>query len=122
MIYKTQPQSGAFARTIQHPVALVILAVLVIFFTLSMFRIYKKSRQAHHNQTLQSAQTAQLLEQEQALENSLESLETERGIEEALRDRYDIVLEGEQAVVIIDNEPPVEDVGKKSLWQRWFGK
>ena len=71
MIYKTQPQSGAFARTIQHPVALVILAVLVIFFTLSMFRIYKKSRQAHHNQTLQSAQTAQLLEQEQALENSL---------------------------------------------------
>ena len=40
-----------------------------------------------------------------SLETRVKHLRNERGIEEELRSRFNVVKEGEQIVVIIDNEP-----------------
>ncbi len=67
-----------------------------------------------------------------ALESNIEHLENDRGIEEELRSRFDVVKEGEQVVVILEDpeaeklqakSPPssLSPQHKKSFWSSFKG-
>ena len=70
------------------------------------------------------AELAQLQAHATTLEDEVAHLKSTKGIEEEIRDRFDVVKEGEKAVIVIDEKgsttsPPVRPViatDKKTSW------
>lgn len=83
-------------------VSVFILLVLTALLGTSVFERYQKERETAHNHYERAAELERLRSQAAALEAKVSYAESERGIEEEIRDRYDVVKEGERAVIIVD--------------------
>lgn len=92
-------------RSILYSKASVTVLLLISFFVgMSAYERYVVEREmaAKLDEKRQKLESLQL--RATALEADVEHLQNERGIEEELRGRFDVVKEGEQVVIIIDDE------------------
>lgn len=90
------------SRLIRSPFTYVVLIVVILIFSISAVGTYKKSRIAKEKTKQVEAQLEMLLGQEEHLKSSLEDMNTEYGMEKALREKFGIVKEGEVSVIIVD--------------------
>jgi len=96
------------------------LFILVVFSGILLFGvvdIIKKSRETTKNKAAALKQLATLEEQEIQLQSEIGNLKTEEGIEENIRDRFFMVKEGEEFIVIVDDEAENQnqDTNKKGI-------
>ncbi len=106
-----QNKTGSILENIWLVPAIVILLVIFVIGVVKMYGKNKKTREASE------ALKEELEELEMkygTLEDQLEKLSTDRGVEEELRDQYHVVHEGEEQIVIIENEPDNIDNDEKS--------
>lgn len=89
-----------------YPVIALIL-VLSFFLALSVHERYEKERETAAKRAERAAELDALRERTEALETQVAFMQSERGIEEEIRSRYDAVREGERMVVIVPNEASV---------------
>ncbi|MDQ5953015.1 MAG: hypothetical protein QG551_243 [Patescibacteria group bacterium] len=103
------------SRLIRSPFSYVVLIVFILIFSISAVGTYKKSRIAKQKTKQVEAQFQSLVEQEAHLKSSLEDMNTEYGMEKALREKFGIVKEGEVSVIIVDpkEEEKVDDKKEK---------
>ncbi len=94
-----------FKRLLYSRVAVLLLAVILILFLSSVRAMYEKNRSAREARQEIEARLRQLEARRLALQDQINKLETPRGLEEEVRTRFPVALEGERVVVIID--PPV---------------
>lgn len=108
---------------------LVFLCVPVIFFTHVAFRAYTTAQEAKEKHLALAAELARLEERASMLSSDLATLNDPRGMEAELRKRYEVGKEGEELVVLVDEELPDDATNtrvvspQKSLWKRileWF--
>lgn len=100
-------------------VSIFILVILTTLLALSVYERYQMEREVAERRYEREAEHQELARRATELEEKIAYLESEKGIEEELRDRYGVVKEGEQAVVILDDgtqaaEPPPEP--EKHSW------
>jgi len=101
-------------------VGTMVLLVLVIFMAHSTWRIYQKAQYAKEARDNARARLEALREREAVLAVEIERLESPRGLEEDLRQKFDVGRENEHVIVFID-APHEQDVAQKaepSLLQR----
>lgn len=91
------------AMVFSWPVILLVLVASALL-TSSVYERFLKEREVAHRRAERTAELTELTERSNALEAQVRYLESERGIEEAIRDRYDAAKEGER-VVIITGDP-----------------
>ena len=103
------------SRLIRSPFSYVVLIVFILIFSISAVGTYKKSRIAKQKTKQVEAQFQSLVEQEAHLKSSLEDMNTEYGMEKALREKFGIVKEGEVSVISVDpkEEEKVDDKKEK---------
>ena len=103
------------SRLIRSPFSYVVLIVFILIISISAVGTYKKSRIAKQKTKQVEAQFQSLVEQEAHLKSSLEDMNTEYGMEKALREKFGIVKEGEVSVIIVDpkEEEKVDDKKEK---------
>lgn len=92
-------------RSILYSKASVTILLLLSFFVgMSAYERYVVEREmaAKLDEKRQKLESLQM--RATALEADVAHLQNERGIEEELRGRFDVVKEGEQVVIIIDDE------------------
>jgi cell division protein FtsB len=101
------------------------IAILVIFFVITAFSIYKMYRKYDHAKTIRDDFQIELLQTKQhqaELQKNIDSLSTDRGKESEIRDRYRVVKDGEQMILIVDNQesPKLTPPPSKPLtfWQK----
>lgn len=85
----------------------VTVLFLVLLTGLLSFSVYNRFTVAEDMKVKLEAKRAELEElQTRAtlLESKVEYLENERGLEEELRSRFDVVKEGEQVIILVDTE------------------
>ncbi|MBI4086973.1 hypothetical protein HY416_03260 [Candidatus Kaiserbacteria bacterium] len=87
------------------PMIAVLLIASALFAT-SVYERYKKERETAEKHAERLIELDRLKAHAAALEADVEYMESNRGIEEEIRDRFDAVKKGEQAVVVM-NEAPV---------------
>jgi cell division protein FtsB len=92
------------------PIALVILVIFMI----GVIKMYGKNKKTQQAREELAAELLELETKYNNLEVKLDKLSTERGVEEELRDQYHVVVEGEEQIVIIENEPENIDNKEKS--------
>ena len=90
------------------------ILALSIALSFSVFERFTVEREMVHKKEAKEAELEALRERAAVLESKVEHLGNERGIEEELRSRFDVAKEGEQVVIILDDEEADTDLEKLS--------
>ncbi len=98
---------------------LAVLFIGCILLGKSVFDMYQKSREALANKNQTISEYNELVEREDMLTDSIDSLETEEGIEKSLRENYRVAKEGEGLVVITDTDVDIETDDRITVKERF---
>ncbi|MBI3573759.1 hypothetical protein HY090_01805 [Candidatus Kaiserbacteria bacterium] len=81
----------------------IVTALVVLFFLASAtWRVYTKEREVRSAHLDEAEELASLTARKDALTVQLDKLNTSRGIEEEVRDRYPVAKTGEEVIVLTD--------------------
>lgn len=102
--------------------ALFLLLLLSGVFAKATFGVFLKERTARAQRERVEDKIAVLEERKIALKKDLRKLETERGVEEEIREKFRVIKDGEQLVILVDEDNEASAV--KALPQRksWFSR
>lgn len=92
------------------PLMLFVLFCVVLLFMYNMIELIEKVRDTNKKTELVHSQIDELSKREQALNSDISRLKTDQGVEETLRDKYQLVKTGEKMVVIVDEKDAVSSV------------
>ena len=104
--------------------SIFILAVVAIFLSFAVYARYTVEREMAARKLDTQMQKQELIERKAQLEDRVEYLSGDRGIEEEIRKHFDVAKEGEQVVIIVDKEEevkpsPVQVEDEKPWYQFW---
>jgi hypothetical protein len=99
---------------------LLLVAVFLIAIALfsAVWDIARKARESAALKQQAELQLADLEARAGQLSSDIESLKTDRGKEEALRQQYALASKGEHMIVIVDPEPVSTIVASSSVMER----
>ncbi len=105
---------------------LVILALLALVFVgvRGVWGVYQKEHESRALRAETEMRLAELKIREADLRRDMAALKSERGIEEVLREEYELAKEGEGVIVIVDPSEPALKDPEPTRMQRigsWFG-
>ncbi len=101
------------------PVVAIILVVLVLWGIVSVVRAGLKQREAVKLRDESRKELSGLEQKQFDLNQKIEGLSTDQGLEAEVRQRYRVVKPGEQLVIVVDNkDTAVNQTTKLPLWQR----
>jgi peptidoglycan hydrolase CwlO-like protein len=103
-------------KKILVPIVLIVLIFLVIG-VIKMAQKKIQTGQARHDV---EEEITELQTKYDNLQGRVESLSTQRGMEDALREQYHVTVTGEEQIVIIENEEEILDTTEKSWFFRLF--
>lgn len=96
------------------------IAIIVLFFVywigIAAFDAYKKYSVAKSAKEVAEKKIEMLSKREKEISEKVQLLNTDLGIEQELRKRFDIAKEGEKVVVIYDDESKKIDEKTKTWW------
>ena len=102
----------------QNSVLLLFLLMVLGFSARATFRVYlnyKNSQTAANNE---KAKLDTLEAREKFLQAELQSLETEKGRERKLREKFGVGLPGENLAIIVESDPSNLSTSTTSLWSQ----
>ena len=109
-------------RIYSKPVILLLLVIL-FFIANGTWNVFKKSHQSNQKLTVAEENLIELEEKRDTITLEIERLETNIGIEEEIRSKFDLAREGEKSIVIVDEEVvevPEPKKGKfETLWEHF---
>jgi cell division protein FtsB len=113
---------GGVKNIMQSVPVLVILFVVLLFFAWGVIRFLIKMNNTSRNREIAENKVIELSKQRDQLSGDIESLKTDRGLEENIREKFGLAKEGEGVIVIVDDKNAVEAEVKKENWLTLFFK
>jgi cell division protein FtsB len=96
------------------PIILIILFIVLCVFIFNLIKIIDVYRETGEKKSLILYKIDELKERESSLERDISVLNTEEGIENAIREKYPLVKDGEKMVTIVsENIEETENKDKK---------
>jgi cell division protein FtsB len=86
-----------------NKVTLIILFLLVLIFAHSTFVVYQKKEISEDMKNISLQNVEDLRSRNNELQSQIERLETNVGIEEEIRLKFNVVKEGESVVVVVED-------------------
>ena len=88
---------------------LILLAVLVCIFAYSMINLMSRMQETAQNKKIAEDKVAELQNSKEKLSLDIAKLNTDQGLEENIRERFGLVKEGEEVIVIVEdkNQPEI---------------
>lgn len=121
---KKKQSTGNVRRAVYSWPMIVFLGVLTVVVLVGAGNIYQKSQITKGNLDETTALYEELSAREAELMAGVRSLETDFGVEAEIRDKFGLVRDGEEVVVVIDgegaNEQNTEVVQKKGWFKRFL--
>jgi cell division protein FtsB len=106
-------------RVFARRLGMLGLVILVIVAVGAVWGVYKKERESRILRTQAEAELADLRLREERLKEDIEKLQTDRGLEERLRDQYEVAKKGERLLIIVEPATPAPTRATSSVLQ-WF--
>jgi hypothetical protein len=95
------------------PFALIIFFFVLVFFSYKMIDLFKKKNETEHKKELVLEEVNNLNNRKDLILEKIQRLETSIGEEEIIREKYQVVQEGEKMVIIVDEEPEEDSEEKE---------
>jgi cell division protein FtsB len=101
-----------------------VLLVLVVFLSVAVYKRYSVERLMAERRIEADRDKQELIERKKGLEERVEYLSGDRGIEEEIRTHFDVAKEGEQVIILVGEEKKEENteipaVEKKPWYKFW---
>ena len=116
-----KPSDKHFIRRIVFgKVGLIVLTVLFAVFAKGTWSVYQKAQFAKENRRMAEQELNELRTREAALQKELDRLNTPRGLEEEIRQQFDVGRSGERLIVLVDAPEPEESAPppEPTIWER----
>ncbi len=97
-------QKRKLRSVLYHKYTLIALALLVLVSVHSTWSIYKKKSESELLVSASKQRLADLKVREADLRGKIEKLNTEEGIEEEIRSKFNVTKENENVVIIVENK------------------
>ncbi len=99
-------------------ITLGVLFVVVLFVLHSTWSVYQKKRESEKIKNITLAHVEELRARDQELVTKLERLDSEVGVEEEIRSKYNVAKVGENIVVVVPekNSTTTSDKNSKNFW------
>lgn len=111
-------QRQRVARVWYRRLITLVLVIAVFGLAQGVWGVYQKERETSRNRERVEQQLAALSSREAELRDELAYLRTERGVEEELRQQFEVGREGEEMLLIV--ERPVESTENESEKRSWW--
>ena len=89
-----------------------VLCFITILMSISVYNRFTVSEETKEKLEVKQAELNELKMRAMVLESKVTYLQDERGIEEELRNRFDVAREGEQVVILLDRDTKDLNGGK----------
>jgi len=112
-------QRKILRRLIYSKLSILFLFIIFIFLVFSTAGVYKKSREAIRKNNEVVNELNELNTRKLYFEEEIRRLNTNTGIEEEFRDKFQITKPGERVLIIVDDpkdKSEVDDVKDDSNW------
>jgi cell division protein FtsB len=106
-------------KIIYSKATLIALAILLIFIADGAWNIYQKATIARGERERAAKELSDLRTRSAELQASLARLQSERGVEEDVRQKFTVARPGEDVVVVVDDtakKSENSEAGSKSIW------
>jgi cell division protein FtsB len=98
-----------------------LLGVLVVFLSVSVYERYTVEREMSKRKVETEREKQELIDRKIMLEERVEYLNGERGIEEEIRTHFDVAKEGEKVIILVgDKNPPAESEKSPEPEKPWY--
>lgn len=97
------------------PIVLIVLSLFTIFFFYKLILIYGKERETNDKKNQAKQELEELKNREKIISENIAKFNTDEGIEDILREKFNVAKEGEKMVIIVQEEKKeVVEMNKKS--------
>lgn len=86
-----------------HKATLIVLGIIVLLTFRSTWVVFGKFLESERQKEIVEKKSVDLLTRDKELQNKIEDLRTEHGIEEEIRTKFNVAKESENVVIIVDN-------------------
>ena len=102
---------------------LIVLIILVLGFGRSSIAMYKGAKDAKEREGVATGRLEDLMERKNFLESSIGRLSSAEGIEQALREKFNVRRPGEDMIILVspEIEEPVYD-SSLGVIKNWFNQ
>jgi len=102
--------------------SLIVLSLITFFLVKGAWRVMNKERESEEQSKTLEEKAVALVVRERELREKIGRLETEDGIKDEIRERFNVTQEGELVAVIVeDKDNKVSTSTDSSLWP-WYKK
>jgi len=112
------PRGTLRANTKKEKVVIVILAIFILFLFRGVWGLYVKHTIATNELNLVENQLSQVQKRYTDLSEEVKSLQTERGVEQSIREKFHVAKPGEKTVILIAPEKGTKEVENTSVWSK----
>lgn len=91
-------------KMIYSRLVLILIFVVLFFFIKATIDFYQKASESKKRKERAETELLELQKRKYNLENKIESLNSPVGVEKELRERFDLVKEGEETILIGDGK------------------
>lgn len=112
------------SRISSSPFTYIFLILICGLFIYSAVGAYKKSRRALEKLNVAQAEFFRLNNQKQKLSVDLENANTSFGTEKALREKFNVIKEGERIIIVVpeDEKEESDNVVKEGWFNQFLNK
>lgn len=97
-------QRKRWKKIANSKIVFAVLVVMVFLFGRASLNVYGKYQEAGKNLSRSSGELAELQERRDTLTANVARLKTPEGVEEKIREKFQVAKEGENLIVIVDSE------------------
>ena len=108
-------------RLMRRRLLILVLLILVLAMLRGVWSVYQKEQESRAMREEAARQLSDLEARELDLRADITRLDSARGVEEVLREEYELGKSGESVIVIVENEPPPPPP-EPTVLQRWFDR
>ncbi len=112
-------KKNRFRRFLESVPFLVLFGVVLLFFAYNIMVLANKAIDTANNKKTAEEKVSELKKMQADLEENIEKLKTEKGVDESIRDKFGLAKEGEEMVVIVEdkaNATQTEGLDKKGFF------
>jgi hypothetical protein len=93
-----------YKKIIQSKPVLIILGISLIFFIWNIIKLTEKAIETKKNRDIARNKIIELQKQKSELELKIQKFNTEKGLEENIREKFGFAREGEGMILVIDDQ------------------
>ena len=107
-IMRNFQEKRTFRHILQSRPFLVLLSVILLIFAWKIFGLWGRMQETAQNRKLLEDKITALKQQKEKLSLDINTLKTDKGVEENIRDKFGLVKAGEGMIVIVNEKSPLE--------------